>query len=87
MICRNCQQDLSDSKFNPGARTCRTCMWQKAKLRPEYHMKKALNSARYRCENPENARYGAKGIKYLIDPDEFCKMFRAKWKAMMDALR
>ena len=88
MICRNCQQDLLEDRFNPGARTCRKCMVQKAKLRPEYHMKKALNNARYRCENPKYesyAYYGAKGIKYQIDPNEFCKIFKDKWKAMMDA--
>jgi len=88
MICRICQNDLPETKFNPGAKTCRKCMVEKAKLRPEYHMKKALNNAKYRCENPNTdsyARYGAKGIKYQIDPDEFCEIFRDKWKAMMDA--
>ena len=50
-------------------------------------MKKVLNSAKLRCANPEHpnyCRYGAKGIKYLINSDEFCAKFHDLWKMMLD---
>lgn len=92
--CNTCNLHLDIAKFNKTGdgkhrnRICRACQHKKNLLNPRYRMSRMLSMAKLRCENPDNrsySRYGGRGIKFMIDREEFYAKFEKRVKLYIDA--